>query len=548
MSLSQSSVVNPGAAHNALPRIRLGGEVCPTCEQPIPHDRFDEIKARIETRQSERETQITSRLTEEFGRQKAEAVERARQEAAATVAAQVENARAEERQTVEAAANQKLAQAERANKDALAAMQARIEQAETAKADAQIQVDQVRRESAETIHKIKQDAEAKEVAIRAEAQRQAQAGIQETLAEMERSRHQSEAAFQARLKEAEAAKLAAEQSNSTLQDQLNQVRTEGAAAIEKVQLDADARVNAARQEATVAAEAAMQERVIGAEQAKAEAEAQLLAAQEQKRKLEESHSTHLEQRLQELREALTKDKDKAILDTEARTFAERQKLQGTVQELTRQLEKMTAQERGEGAEIDLYEALKGAFESDRIRRVRKGVAGPDIIHEVMRHGKLCGTIVYDSKNRNDYKSSYATKLHQDQLVAKAEFAVLSSNHFPGDARQLHLHRGVIVACPARVVTIAQMLRRHLLQLHELRVSTEERGAKTEALYKFITSEQCHQIFETVDKLVTDMLELDVTEQKAHKAIWEKRGRMLTSVLKAHGDLGGTINRIIGTAD
>src|SRR5256886_6679569 len=52
------------------------------------------------------------------------------------------------------------------------------------------------------------------------------------------------------------------------------------------------------------------------------------------------------------------------------------------------------------------------------------------------------------KNRNDYKSAYATKLRADQMAAKAEFAVLSSNHFPGDIRQLHLHQGVIVACPA----------------------------------------------------------------------------------------------------
>lgn len=548
MSLSQSPALKPGAAHSAMPHIHTAVETCPTCDQPIPRDRFDEIKQRIEARQSARETQITTRLGEEFGRQKVEAVEQARQEAAATAAAQVASAREEERQAAETATNQKLAEAERINKDALAAMQTRIERAETAKSDAHAQVDQVRRDSAETIQKMKQDAEARETAIREDAQKQADAGVQEKLAGMERSRQESEAALLARVKEAQDAKAAAQQSNTGLQDQLNQARADSAAAIEKAKHDADARVVAARQEATTVAETAMQEKVTGAEQAKADAEAKLLAAEHQKRQLQESHNTQLEQRLQEQREALTKEKDKAILDTDARSFAERQKLQGTVQELTRQLEKMTAQERGEGAEIDLYEALKGAFEGDRIRRVKKGIAGPDIIHEVMRHGKVCGTIIYDRKNRNDYKSSYATKLHQDQLAAKAEFAVLSSNHFPGEVRQLHLHHGVIVTCPARVVTIAQMLRGHLFQLHGLRVSIQERGAKTEALYKFITSEQCRQIFETVDKLVADMLELDVTEQRAHKAVWEKRGRMLTSVLKAHGDLGGAINRIIGTAD
>jgi hypothetical protein len=548
MSLSQSPAVKPGAAHSAIPRMHIVSEVCPTCEQPIPHDRFEEIKDRIEARQSGRETQITARLMEEFGRQKAEAVEQARQEVTATVAAQVASAREEERQTAEAAANQKLAEAERINKGALASMGSRVEQAEAAKSDAQAQIAQVRHESAATIQKMKEDAEARETAIRDEAQIQAEAAVREKLAGMERSRQESEAALQARVKEAVDAKIAAQQSNTALQDQLIQARADGTAAVEKAKQDADARVNAARQEATVAAETAMQKKVTGAEHARAELEAKLLATEQQKRELQESHNTQLEQRLQEQREALSKDKDKAILDTEARTFAERQRLQVSVQDLSRQIEKLTAHERGEGAEIDLFEALKSTFEGDRIRRVKPGVAGPDIIHEIVRHGKVCGTIIYETKNRNDYKTAYATKLRGDQMAAKAEFAVLSSNHFPGKARQLHIHEGVIVACPARVVTLAQMLRRHLLQLHELRISIQERGAKTEKLYKFIASDQCRQLLDSVEKLVDDMLELDVKEQSAHKTIWEKRGRMLNLVLKAHGDFCSALDRIIGTAD
>ena len=548
MSVSQSSLAKPGVMHSPMSRIQGAGELCPTCDQPIPHDRFDEIKERIEARQSERETQITTRLMEEFGRQKTQAVEQARQEAAATVAAQVAGAREEERQAADAAAHQKLAEAERVNNDALAAMRTRIEQAEAARSNAQAQIEQVRRHNAEIIQRMKQDAEAKETVIRDEAQKQAAAGVQEKIAGLERSLRESEAALQTRVKEAEDAKVTAQQSNTAMQNQLNHVRAEGAAAIEKAKQDADARIDVARQEATAVAETAMREKITGAEQAKAEVEAKLLATEEQKRQLQVSYSTQLEQRLQEQREALSKDKDKAILETDARTFAERQRLQVTVQDLTRQLEKVTAHERGEGAEIDLFEALKGAFEGDRIRRVKAGVAGPDIIHEIVRHGKICGTIIYETKNRNDYKSAYATKLRADQMAAKAEFAVLSSNHFPGKARQLHLHEGIIVACPARVVTLAQMLRRHMLQLHELRTSIQERGAKTEKLYKFITSDQCSQLLDNVEKLVDDMLELDVKEQSAHKTIWEKRGRMLNLVLKAHGDFCGTLDRIIGTAD
>lgn len=41
---------------------------------------------------------------------------------------------------------------------------------------------------------------------------------------------------------------------------------------------------------------------------------------------------------------------------------------------------------------------------------------------------------------------------------------------------------------------------------------------------------------------------EAREVGAHKALWEKRGRILTSVLKAHGDFCSTLERIIGTAD
>jgi hypothetical protein len=66
-----------------------------------------------------------------------------------------------------------------------------------------------------------------------------------------------------------------------------------------------------------------------------------------------------------------------------------------------------------------------AFEGDRIRRVEKGAEGADIIHEIVEAGKTVGKIIYDSKNRGNWKSEYATKLCKDQIAEKAEFAILS---------------------------------------------------------------------------------------------------------------------------
>src|ERR1700692_4506900 len=126
-------------------------------------------------------------------------------------------------------------------------------------------------------------------------------------------------------------------------------------------------------------------------------------------------------------------------------FEEPQRLTGKLEDLPRQLERKPANERGEGAEIDLFESLKQELECDLIKRVSKGAAGADIIHDVVHGGKVCGRIVYDAKNRNAWRNEYVTKLRQDQITAEADHAILASLKFPADARQLHVQEGVISA-------------------------------------------------------------------------------------------------------
>jgi Uncharacterized protein conserved in bacteria (DUF2130) len=91
---------------------------------------------------------------------------------------------------------------------------------------------------------------------------------------------------------------------------------------------------------------------------------------------------------------------------------------------------------GEGAEVDLFEALKKEFPDDDIVRVAKGAAGADIIHKVMHNRKECGTIVYDSKNHLVFRNDHVTKLRSDQLAQRAEHAILSLRKFPATKSQL----------------------------------------------------------------------------------------------------------------
>jgi len=250
--------------------------------------------------------------------------------------------------------------------------------------------------------------------------------------------------------------------------------------------------------------------------------------------------------LQAVRAALEKDHDKTLRTQKAEDFRATERLRRQVTSLQRQLEHKTADDLGEGAEVDVYEALREAFPDDKIRRVKHGEPGADIVHEIIRNGKVCGAIVYDSKNRDAWRNDYVTKLKADQLAQPAEHAVLVTSAFPRDARQLTVQEDVVICSPARVVAVVGILRAHVVQMDGLRLSREARDEKAAQLYQFITSDMSAQMFSRIENLTDKMLELDVKEKRAHDKTWSDRGELMSSIQKARASLEHGIGRIVGT--
>jgi hypothetical protein len=344
-----------------------------------------------------------------------------------------------------------------------------------------------------------------------------------------------------------AREAAAELKNAALQHQFDELRKAKEAEVAKMREDTAAEALRIRREATEAAEGLVRGKIADKDKAVADAQAKIAEAEGKLSKLSEQYEITLNERLGSQREILEKAKDKAINAEKAKTFAETQGLSNKVNELQRALEKKTNEELGEGAEIDLFEALKKEFPNDRIERVAKGAPGADILHGVMHNGRECGTIIYDSKNHKMFRNEHVTKLLEDQLAAKAEHAILSTHKFPAGTRQLHMQDGVLLANPARVVSVVTLIRRHLLQAHTLRLSGAERESKTAALYAFITSERCTQLFSRIDAHAVELLEQQVKERKWHDAAWKKEGELIRSIQKGQAELSNEISCIIGTA-
>jgi hypothetical protein len=234
----------------------------------------------------------------------------------------------------------------------------------------------------------------------------------------------------------------------------------------------------------------------------------------------------------------------AVNSEKQRSYAEKLKLTEQLDDMKRRLEKKTAGELGDEAEIDLFEALKREFTGDQITRIAKGVPGADIIHRVVHNSAVCGTLIYDCKNRKRWQNRFTAKLREDQLAEEADHAVLVAAVFPAGMSQLGLKDGVIIAAPQRVIALAHLLRRLTIQMHVLRLGNEARVDKTERLYAFMTSDQATQVWDQIAQATNGLEALENSEKSAHARVWARRADLHHAVKASTDALFSQIDRII----
>lgn len=347
-------------------------------------------------------------------------------------------------------------------------------------------------------------------------------------ADVEAVKAQAAIQLEAALTEAEAA-----------HGQLEKTKADAAAVVEKLSAEFSSKEAAIRAEAGRAAETAFATKLKDVSDAKD-------AAEKTAAEMRAAHEQALAVRVLEVREAYEKAKADAVNAEQAKNAAERAKFESIVDDLKRKVESKSVEDLGEGAEVDLFEALKAEFPGDLITRVGRGNAGADVIHEVRHNGAKCGIIVYDSKNHLQWRADHATKLREDKIAANADHAVLSTRAFPKDRKQLHIEHGVVVANPARAVVIAMLLRQQIVQLHCLKVSNEQRASKTEELYALMTSERFTQFLSAVMTGAEQLEDMQVKEKKAHEAVWKKQGELFRTIIRTCGQFDQEIARIVGT--
>ena len=84
----------------------------------------------------------------------------------------------------------------------------------------------------------------------------------------------------------------------------------------------------------------------------------------------------------------------------------------------------------------------------------------------------------------------------------------------------------------------------MIALHLRGVSLNERANKMSKLYALISSAKYVQQFREVEKLTTDIENLDSQERRAHETLWKKRGGLTTRITNALREIDSDIASVI----
>lgn len=243
----------------------------------------------------------------------------------------------------------------------------------------------------------------------------------------------------------------------------------------------------------------------------------------------------------EIRQILQKDRDAALLKKEAEFARERVAMEKKIADLSRRVKK-SGSDMGEGAELDLFEELRGAFPDDPISRVK---SQPGILLLDVRYkGRSSGKIVIDTTPRASWQHAYVVKLRQVQTELAADHAILATPAFPSGKRELFIDSGVIVVAPARVRAMLEVLRKALVAMYVAKLSDAERADKLNRLFRFITSTGFKRKLAEASDLAGEALEIDVQEKRAHDTVWKKRGTVLTRIKHVLRDIDTEVSAIV----
>lgn len=226
-----------------------------------------------------------------------------------------------------------------------------------------------------------------------------------------------------------------------------------------------------------------------------------------------------------------------------------QSMKTEIESLKRKSEQVSQQIQGDAQEQEIAEILTSRFPRDIISRVKKGEFGGDCVQQVYNgQGKLCGTILWESKRTQNWSPAWLPKLKSDQRAAKADISIIVSQVLPKGVEVFEQIDEVWVAGMNCVVQVASSLRHLLIEVASTKRSSEGHQEKAALIYQYVTSVAFRQRVKEMTEAFTAMQGDLRSEQKAIKKQWAKRetqlDRMMDATTGMYGDLQGIAGKSV----
>jgi hypothetical protein len=223
-------------------------------------------------------------------------------------------------------------------------------------------------------------------------------------------------------------------------------------------------------------------------------------------------------------------------------------LRRQIDDLKRKSDQGSQQLQGEVMEVELRDALAQSFPMDTIEEVTPGCAGGDILQHVHdANGRLCGSILWESKRTKAWTDTWLPKLRDDQRQAKAHIAAILTAQLPRSIANFGCLEGVWVTNRACAIGLAAALRAVLIEAARSARSAEGVQTKMETLYDYLAGPQFRQRVEAIVEAFTTMRKDLDSERRSFSRIWSKREKQLSRAMVHAAGLYGDIGGIIGSS-
>ncbi|MGZ4054387.1 MAG: DUF2130 domain-containing protein [Bacteroidia bacterium] len=274
-----------------------------------------------------------------------------------------------------------------------------------------------------------------------------------------------------------------------------------------------------------------------------------------KRDMEEAETRIILEKEKELTERLEQARSTIKEQVQQESFLKLKERESVINQLKEQLdiakrkaEQGSMQLQGEIQELEIIEVLSEFHPYDAISQSSKGANAADILQIVKtQNGAECGKIYYESKRTKSWSNEWVKKFKQDNLNAKADILVLVTNALPKGIQRYGIVEGVWICSFNDVKELSLVLRYGLLKLQSVAITQQGKESKMELLYKYLTSEDFKNVFESILEGFKTIQDSHQSEKLKMQRLWKEREKVLERVLSNSVEFYGSLRGIAGTA-